>query len=52
MKVSRFSERQIAVLLKQVDDGVSIGEICRKTGISQATCSFGWLDARPEQDTS
>jgi putative transposase len=37
MKVSRFSEQQIAVLLKQVDDGVSIEEVCRKAGISQQT---------------
>ena len=37
MKVSRFSEQQIAVLLKQVDDGVSVEEVCRKAGISQQT---------------
>ncbi len=37
MKVSRFSEQQIAVLLKQVDDGVSVEEVCRKVGISQQT---------------
>ena len=30
MRVSNFSEQQIAVLLKQVDDGVSVEEICRK----------------------
>ncbi len=37
MKVSRFSEQQIALLLKQVDDGVSVEEVCRKAGISQQT---------------
>ena len=37
MKVSRFSEQQIALLLKQVDDGVSVEEVCRKVGISQQT---------------
>jgi putative transposase len=37
MKVSRFSEQQIALLLKQADDGVSIEEVCRKAGISQQT---------------
>jgi putative transposase len=37
MEVSRFSEQQSAVLLKQVDDGVSIEEVCRKAGISQQT---------------
>ena len=34
MKVSKFSEQQIAVLLKQVDDGVGVEEVCRKAGIS------------------
>ena len=29
MKVSKFSERQIAVLLKQVYDGVSVEEVRR-----------------------
>jgi putative transposase len=37
MKLARFSEPQIAVLLKQVDDGVSGEEGCRKAGISQQT---------------
>ena len=32
MKVSKFSEQQIALLLKQVDDGVSVEEVCRKAG--------------------
>ncbi len=35
MKVTKFSEQQIAVLLKQVDDGVSVEEVCREAGISQ-----------------
>ena len=35
MMVSRFSEQKIAVLLKQVDDGVSAKEVCRKASISQ-----------------
>jgi len=29
MKVSKFSEQQIALLLKQVDDGVSVEEVCQ-----------------------
>lgn len=37
MKKSRFSEQQIAFILKQADDGVSIEEVCRKAGISQQT---------------
>jgi putative transposase len=35
MKTSRFSEQQIAFMLKQVDDGTSVDEVCRKAGISQ-----------------
>ena len=37
MKKSRFSEQQIAFILKQADDGIGIEEVCRKAGISQQT---------------
>ena len=37
MKKSRFSEQQIAFILKQADDGKSVEEVCRKAGISQQT---------------
>lgn len=37
MKKSRFSEQQIAFILKQANDGTSVEEICRKAGISQQT---------------
>ena len=37
MKRSKFSEAQIAFVLKQADGGTSIGEVCRKAGISEAT---------------
>ena len=37
MKTSRFSEQQIAFILKQVDEGTSIEEVCRKAGVSQQT---------------
>lgn len=37
MRASKFSEQQIAVILKQVDDGIAIEEVCRKAGISQQT---------------
>jgi putative transposase len=37
MKTSRFSEQQIAFILKQVDDGIGVEEVCRKAGISQQT---------------
>jgi len=37
MKKSRFSEQQIAFILKQADDGIGVEEVCRKAGISQQT---------------
>lgn len=37
MKKSRFSEQQIAFILKQADDGLSVEEVCRNAGISQQT---------------
>ena len=40
MKKSKFSEAQIAFLLKQAEDGTAVGEVCRKAGISEATCRF------------
>lgn len=41
MKKTRFSEAQIAFILKQAEDGASVGEVCRKAGISQATF-YNW----------
>jgi putative transposase len=37
MKKSRFSEQQISFILKQVDEGTSVEEVCRKAGVSQQT---------------
>ena len=37
MKRSKFTESQIAFVLKQVEEGTAIAEVCRKTGISEAT---------------
>lgn len=37
MKKTRFTEGQIAFLLKQAEDGTSVAEVCRKAGVSQAT---------------
>lgn len=34
MKRSKFSEAQVAFILRQVDDGASVGEVRRKAGIS------------------
>ena len=41
MKRSKFSEGQIAFILKQAEDGTSVGEVCRKAGISEATY-YNW----------
>jgi putative transposase len=37
MKRSRFSEQQIAFVLRQVEEGTAVPEVCRKAGISEAT---------------
>jgi putative transposase len=37
MKTSKFTEAQIAFVLKQADEGTAVAEVCRKAGISEAT---------------
>ncbi len=37
MKASKFSDAQIAFIIKQGEDGTPVAEISRKAGISQAT---------------
>jgi putative transposase len=41
MKASKFSESQIAFVLRQGEEGTSVEEVCRKAGISQATF-YNW----------
>ena len=41
MKASKFSEAQIAFVMKQAEDGTAVGEVCRKAGISEATF-YAW----------
>ena len=41
MKKTRFSEQQIAFILKQAEEGVAVAEVCRKAGISDATF-YNW----------
>lgn len=41
MKRSKFTEAQIAFVLKQVEDGASVTEVCRKAGIAEATF-YNW----------
>ena len=37
MRKQKFTDEQIAFVLKQVELGASIGEVCRKVGISEQT---------------
>lgn len=37
MKRSRFSDQQIAFILRQAEEGTRVEEVCRKAGISQQT---------------
>ena len=37
MKKTKFSEQQIAFILRQAEEGATVGEVCRKAGISEAT---------------
>lgn len=37
MKRSRFSEEQIIAILKEQETGVSVADLCRKHGVSDAS---------------
>ncbi len=41
MKKSRFSEQKIVSILKQAEDGMSVQDLCREHGISNATF-YNW----------
>ena len=41
MKKTKFSEGQIAFILRQAEEGTAISEVCRKAGISEATF-YNW----------
>jgi putative transposase len=38
---SKFSEAQIAFILRQAEEETPVGEVCRKAGISEATY-YNW----------
>ena len=41
MKRSKFTDAQIAFILKKADEGTSVADVCRKAGVSQATF-YNW----------
>ncbi len=41
MKKTKFSEQQIAFILRQAEEGTTVLEVCRKAGISEATF-YNW----------
>ena len=50
MKQSRYSESQIMAILKEAESGVSVPELCRKHGMSDASfykwrAKYGGMDA-------
>jgi putative transposase len=49
MKRSRFSEEQIIAILKEQESGISVADLCRKHGVSDASiykwkAKFGRMD--------
>lgn len=54
MKKSRFTEEQIIGFLKEAEAGVTVKELCRRSGFSDATfykwrAKFGGMDATEAQ---
>ena len=41
MRKSKFTESQIVFALRQAETGVTVAEVCRKMGISEATY-YNW----------
>tara|TARA_B100001063_G_scaffold115556_1_gene107934 strand:- start:6460 stop:6729 length:270 start_codon:yes stop_codon:yes gene_type:complete len=51
MKKSRFTESQIIAVLKEVDAGKKVEEVCRQHGISSATY-YSWKSKYGGMETS
>ena len=50
MKKTKFTESQILIILKQQESGISVKDICRENGISDATfynwkAKYGGMDS-------
>ena len=45
MKKSRFSETQIVSILREVESGMKVSDVCRKHGISHPTY-YAWKKNR------
>jgi len=50
MRSSKFSDNQIIAIMKQNEDGISVPDLCREHGMSNATfykwrAKFGGMDA-------
>jgi len=41
MPRKKFSEAQIALIVRELDNGVPVAELCRKLGVSEVT-SYNW----------
>jgi len=41
MKRSKFSEKQVAYALRQVESGTPVADMCRQLGVSEATF-YAW----------
>lgn len=41
MKKTKFSEQQIAFILRRTKEGTTVGEVCRKAGISEVPITAG-----------
>jgi len=37
MRTSRFTEQQVVAAIRQVEGGTTVGEVCRKRGVSEQT---------------
>ena len=46
MERSKFSEEQVACVLRHVETGTPVGDVCRQLGVSEATF-YAWKKKRP-----